>query len=303
MKKILFTRNFQYPTGGHVTVRDYFMHSLNHPEIDPYIYFTPESKYAGSETWQNVPQERIVKEFVPEDYDLFFVGGKDWRFLPFDFGRKKVINIIQGIKHAKEAELRSYLKRPAYRICNSHEVHEAILPFISGVAEVIHNAVDFTLFHGHGRKNPNSVLIWGLKNIELADQLYQELKKNVNKVRLLIEILPQKEFAKCLQHTDILVALPSQVEGFYKPALEGMASRCAVICADAIGNRCHCIDMETCLQPKSNDFEVHILKIRMLLDNSELKEKIRYRGYEMSQKFTLDEQRRRYYQFLEKYIL
>ena len=50
MPRILFVRDFK-PTkdgrirtsGGHIKVRDYFMHCLQHPELEPYLYFTPRS--------------------------------------------------------------------------------------------------------------------------------------------------------------------------------------------------------------------------------------------------------------------
>jgi glycosyltransferase involved in cell wall biosynthesis len=303
VQKILFTRDFKYSTGGHVTVRDYFIHSLNHPRLAPYIYFTLESKYAGSETWQDISEERIVKELALQDYDLLFVGGKDWRFLPFDLGNKKVINVIQHVKHAKEAELRSYLKRPAYRICNSQEVYEAIAPYATGVTVVINNGVDFELFIENGEKKPNSILIWGLKNIELATMLFEELRKRNLDVQLLVECLPRKDFAKLLHQTDIFVTLPHRTEGAYRPPLEGMACRCIVVCPDAQGNRSYCLDDQTCLQPRYDDLEGYLAMIQRLLQDEELKERIRRNGYEMSQKYSLEEQRRQYYRFLDEYIL
>jgi len=303
VQRILFTRNFKYPTGGDVTVRDYFIHSLNHPKLDPYIYFTPDSKYASSDIWENIPKERVVKELAPDDYDLLFVGGKNWRFLPPNLGNKKVINVIQGVRHAKVPELRSYLQRPAYRICNSQEVYEAVAPFTYGVTEVINTAVDFELFNGNAEKKPNSILIWGKKNPELASGLFEALKKQNLDVQLLVDSLPRREFAKLLYQADIFVTLPVQIEGAHRPPLEGMACRCVVVCSDAIGNRSYCIDGQTCLQPRYDDLDEHLAMIQRLLHDEALKERIRCNGYEMSQKYTLEEQRRRYYQFLEKYIL
>jgi len=303
IKKILFTRNFKYPTGGHVTVRDFFLHSLNDSRLDPFIYFTPNSKYEADETWQTIPKEKIVKELVPEDYDLFFVGGKDWRFLPGDFGNKKVINAIQGVRHATEPELRAYLDRPAYRICNSQEVYEAVAPFVNGVAVVISNGVDTTLFNVRGGKKTNSILIWGKKNPELAVRLFEELKRGNVDVQLLVDSLPRKEFARLLHATDIFLTLPAKIEGAHRPPLEGMACRCAVVCSDAIGNRSYCKDGQTCLQPRYGDFDEHLAAIQRLLHDERLKEKIRRHGHEMSQRYGMEEQRRQYYRFLDEYIL
>jgi glycosyltransferase involved in cell wall biosynthesis len=303
IKKILFTRNFKYPTGGHVTVRDFFVHSLEHPQLDAFIYFTPNSKYEADETWQNIPQEKIVKEFVPNDYDLFFVGGKDWRFLPDNFGDKKVINAIQGVRHATVPELRSYLARPAYRICNSQEVYEAVAPFVNGDAVVINNGVDCALFNHRAEKKANSILIWGKKNPELAVRLFEELQQWHVDVQLLCDSRPRQEFARLLRVSDIFVTLPVQIEGAHRPPLEGMACRCVVVCSDAIGNRSYCLDGQTCLQPRYGDLDEHLAAIQRLLNNEQLKEKIRRNGYEMSRRYSMEEQRRQYYLFLDKYIL
>jgi glycosyltransferase involved in cell wall biosynthesis len=302
-QKILFTRNFKYPTGGHVTVRDFFIHSLRHPRLDAFLYFTPQSKYGADKTWQDIPCERIVNELAPDDYDLLFVGGKDWRFLPGVLGHKKVINAIQGVRHATEPELRSYLGRPAYRICNSPEVYEAVAPFVNGVAVVINNGVDTTLFNHRAEKKTNSILIWGKKNPALAARLFEALKRWHVDVQLLVDSLPRQEFAQLLQAADIFVTLPVPIEGAHRPPLEGMACRCAVVCADAIGNRSYCIDGQTCLQPRHGDFDGHLAAIQRLLHDERLKERIRRHGHEMSQRYGMEEQRRQYYRFLDEYIL
>ena len=111
------------------------------------------------------------------------------------------------------------------------------------------------------------------------------------------------EFAAILSAADIFVALPNATEGFYRPGLEGMACRSAVVCSDAVGNRCYAIDGLTCLQPAYGDFEGHLEAVRRLLEESELREALRSKGYERSGEFSLEAQRSRYYEFLERYIL
>ncbi len=303
MKKILFIRRFKYPTGGHITVRDYFMHSLEHPQLSPYMYFTPESDYHESDIWQPIPRERILPQLGFEGFDLIFLGGKDWRYVPEHGVGGKIINIVQHVKHAKKDELRSYLKREAFRICISREVQEAIQPFIQGVSVVIPNAVDFKIFRDNGQKRPNSILIWAQKNPALGQKLYSALAARNLEVEVLVDALPREAFAARLQQADIFVALPNRTEGFYRPSIEGMASRCAVICSDAKGNRSHCIAGETCLQPVYNHFEQHLQSVMQLIESPDLKEKIRAKGYETAQSFSMDMQKKKYYQFLETFIL
>ena len=45
------------------------------------------------------------------------------------------------------------------------------------------------------------------------------------------------------------IFLPNKTEGFYLPALEGMAMETLVICPDCIGNRSFCLPGFNCLRP------------------------------------------------------
>ncbi|MCI0465871.1 MAG: glycosyltransferase, partial [Beijerinckiaceae bacterium] len=64
----------------------------------------------------------------------------------------------------------------------------------------------------------------------------------------------------------IAVTLPHEAEGFFLPALEGMALGCAVICPDCIGNRGFCIDGETCLMPSAELEELAAAVMRLAGD-------------------------------------
>ena len=45
----------------------------------------------------------------------------------------------------------------------------------------------------------------------------------------------------------VTLYLPNRLEGFYIPALEGMALGTLVVCPDSVGNRSYCRDGENCL--------------------------------------------------------
>jgi glycosyltransferase involved in cell wall biosynthesis len=45
------------------------------------------------------------------------------------------------------------------------------------------------------------------------------------------------------------VAIPNPKEGFYLPAVEGMAAGTLVVCPDCIGNRTYCLDGENSFRP------------------------------------------------------
>jgi glycosyltransferase involved in cell wall biosynthesis len=303
MRKILFLRNFKKISGGHVKVRDYFMHCLHQPRLDAYLYFTPNSKLLGDAFWAQVPADRIVREIHVEQYDLFFVAGKDWELLPHALDGKKIINLIQHVKHGDSSDERfSYLSRYCLRICVSHQVLEAIAPYANGKAVVIENGIPLELFSADSKKIDQSILIWARKNPQLGHTLYERLQERKAKVRLLIDYLPREAFAQTLAQSDVFVALPNRTEGFYLPALEAMAARCAVVCSDAIGNRSFCMDGQTCLMPEFDDDDSHFEAIDRLLASRELKEKIRAQGAAKAQDFSLQTERDKFYRMLEKFI-
>jgi glycosyltransferase involved in cell wall biosynthesis len=47
----------------------------------------------------------------------------------------------------------------------------------------------------------------------------------------------------------VTVFIPNPKEGFYLPALEGMALRTIVVCPDCVGNRSFCLDGVNCFRP------------------------------------------------------
>jgi len=303
VKRILFIRNFKHRTGGHVTVRDYFLHCMAHPQIDPYVWFSPESDMANNDLWASIPKDRFLQELHPFEYDALFLDGVDWQFLPDDLVGLPVINAILHVRHAVQKQRKRLLARPALRICNSPEVEEAIRPFANGPLVTISNAVDYGLFRSDAEKTTGSVLIWAQKAPELGQRLHETLLAEGLPSSLMIESIPRAEFAERVARADIFVALPNETEGFYRPALEGMACRCAVVTTDAIGNRQYAIDGETCLMPPYGDFDQTLSAVHRLLGDTELRERLRERGFAKSQEFSLEAQRRKFYAFLDEYIL
>jgi len=304
MQKILFVRKFKKPSGGQLKVRDYFGHCLYHPHLKPYLYFTPDSDWQSSSFWDGVPKDRLVREVEPAYYDFIFLAGRDWEYVPEIPATCCVINYIQHVKHAEANDKRhEFLRRPAWRICVSEEVAAAVSPFASGEVSVIKNGIPLELFHAAASKNKNSILILARKNPDLGTKLFETLKSQDRQVSLLVDYIAREDFARRLRENDIFVALPHETEGFYLPALEAMASGCAVICSDAIGNRSFCRHEETCLMPAYNNYEEHLQMIEKLLANFDLKETIRRRGLQIAPTFSLETERKAFYHLLERIII
>lgn len=309
--KILFTRRFRKTfgnhlrtSGTHVKVRDYFMHCLQHPELEPYLYFTPDSEFEESEVWQEVPRERIVRAIALADYDALFLTGRDWKLLPKTYKGKTIINLLQSLEQCDPQHwVFRYLKKPALRICVSREIHEAILPHVATPAVTIRNGIPLELFRPALKKHDNAVLIWARKQPDLGEKLFHELQTRGHAVTLLRDYLPRARFAECLSRGDIFVCLPQPLEGFYLPALEAMASGCAVVCADAVGNREFCAHEETCLMPACGDFDDHLAMIERLLAEQALKKRLQQQAIKTAQAYSLENERAQFHQFVEAYAL
>lgn len=301
MKKILFIRKYKKPSGGQIKVRDYFLHCLHHPALEPHLYFTPDSKWQDDALWAQVPRAQVAAKIEVQHYDALFLAGKDWDYLPPVPGHPAILNFIQHVKHGDPGSDRfPYLARPALRICVSEEVRAAIAPHMNGRAVVIKNGVPLNLFAA-APKRPNSILIWARKNPALGTRLCRLLSAG-HEVTLLLDYLPRAEFARALARSDIFVALPHQTEGFYLPALEAMAARCAVVCSDAVGNRGFCRHEQTCLMPAFNHEQQHLAMIERLLSLPELKEKIRARGFEQAQSYSLESERAAFHRLVEEFL-
>lgn len=302
MKRMLFVRGYKQRRGGHITVRDFFAHSMKHPEIDPYIYFKPGSDLTN-DVWASVPEERYVTDLRPLDYDLLFIGGRTWRLLPDDLGDTLVINVILHIRHAKLPSYKRFLGRPAFRIADAQEVADAIAPLANGPVEVIHESIDLDMFPRAVEKVPGSVLIYGQKNPSLADRLAAALRQDGVTVASFNEGVPQTEFARLMASAEIFVGLPNRTEGFYRPPVEAMACGTAVVSSDAVGSRVHLIKDVTCLQPPYGDFDGYLAAIQRLLVDEPLRHHLQARGYDMAQQFSVDRQRERYFDFLGRHAL
>lgn len=311
MLRILFPRDFKETpdgsmrtSGDHVKVRDYFEHALAHPELDPYLYFTPRSVFETSDVWEGVPAERIVRELDVSRYDLFFVTGKEWKLLPRGMEGGRLIQFVQSIRQRDPAhQLFHYFKRPAHRICTSEEVAAAAAPYIREAAVIIANGIPLEIFRPGETRRERSVLIWGRKSRELAQRLRDALVERGLAVDLLIDYVPRREFARRLASCEIAVTLPDKTEGFFLPALEAMACGAAVVCADALGNRSFCIDEQTCLMPGSDDLRAHLAAVERLVEDRPFGDAIRARGLQMAQNFSLEREREAFHRFVHERVL
>src|SRR4051812_45866527 len=174
-KLVLFHRDFQGFTGGHLKVWNYFNHVAASPAFEPRIAFTPDSKWDPTNPWSE--SREYVIDWKPQDADVLFLAGLDWRALTDkQIAEKPIINLIQHQRHADPlSELRNFLKHRAVRICVSEEVANPITEtgIVRGPVHVIPNGIDLSaVFQGPPvAQRKIDILFCGLKAPELAREV------------------------------------------------------------------------------------------------------------------------------------
>jgi hypothetical protein len=253
MRTLAFYRDFQAFSGGHLKVWDYFCHTLASHSFTPTIYFTATSQMNLSNPWV-AAGEQIQSRWEPHKADALFLGGLDWLAVPEDCATP-VVNLVQGVRHANPADPRyKFLQRRAFRICVSKEVELAIMATgkVNGPVITIPAGLDIDRLPQPSRQRDIALLIAGLKQPTLARKLSDELAERGIATTSLTNPLPRPEFLGLLGRAQITVFLPYEKEGFYLPALEGMAMGSLVVCPDCVGNRQFCFHEENCLRPDYN---------------------------------------------------
>ncbi|MEZ5404975.1 MAG: glycosyltransferase family 1 protein [Verrucomicrobiia bacterium] len=257
MKKMLFFRDFQAFSGGHLKVWHYFNHVHHSQTWKPYIYFTPHSLWNETNPWKK-SRESLMESLAQIKPDALFLAGLDWeildQFSPIFKNSLPIVNLIQHTRHAHSSDPRfRFLNRKAIRICVSPEVEKAIqlTQQIQGPCFTIPNGLDFDQMPQPlpSEKKDISLCIAALKQAPLGIRLKKKLEKKFPTIELLTQPIKREEFLNYLNRSQITLFLPTSEEGFYLPALEGMKLQTLVICPDCVGNRSFCHDTQNCFCP------------------------------------------------------
>lgn len=242
MRTVLFFRRYRSFHGGHLKVWDYFTHVLATPGFDARIGFDARSTWDAGNPWRAAPRY-VVDAWRDVRPDLFFVAGRDWQLLdrhPDADRGLPVLNLIQHVRHAEEDHPKTqFLSRRAIRICVADEVADALHATgrVEGPVVVIPNGIDVGDASVAEEPREVDLLIAGLKQPALAATLAQRLAAPGRRLDVLTEPLPRPDFLARLGRARTTVFLPNETEGFYLPALEGLALGTLVVCPDCVGNR------------------------------------------------------------------
>lgn len=253
VSNVLFHRDFHGLTGGHLKVWHYFNHINSTKNYQAQVYFTPDSCWQEN-PWESV-KHLVLDVWEPAKADILFLAGMDWLALAPSARQQPpcpVINLIQHVRHANPNNpLFEFLSYPATRICVSQEVAHAISSTgrVNGTVFVIPNGIDFSVLDKTENARLIDLLIVGYKQRLIAKKVAENLKVAGYHPIVLLEQLPRAEYLKLIASANVTLFLPNPTEGFYLPALEGMALGTLVICPDCVGNREFCNDNDNCLFP------------------------------------------------------
>lgn len=256
-RNVLFYRDFQGFTGGHLKVWHYFNHVQHSAQFQAQIAFSSATHWDHTNPWLAI-REQALPLWNADSADVLFIAGMDWEVLSpaqRQTPPRPIINLIQHVRHADpEQALYQYLHHRAIRICVSQPVSDTLQASgrVNGPIFTINNGLDW------GELPPQladwaareiDLLIVGIKQPALALEIHQQLEALPQRIEVLTAPIPRADFLQRLGSSKIVLLLPHVTEGFYLPALEGFALGTLVICPDCVGNRLFCRPAENCLQP------------------------------------------------------
>lgn len=322
MKRVLFFRNFDAPSGGHLKLRDYFEHVRVTPGFEAKIMMAAGSRWDKSNPWWDVP-ELVIQEDEWRKYqpDLLFLEGMDWEFLkPSERAEPPmpVVNLIQGLRHADSGNPRyEFLTHPATRICVSPEVQAALegTRRVNGRLVTNINGIDPRAMPALrpaekrmwdlvvvGAKHPGRARAIGEKLAKLAEKKMGILPAPFPGLRLKVldEMVEREKFLEILVDARAALFMPLEQEGFYLPALEAMALGTLVICPDVVGNRSFCLDGLNCLRPPfTDDALLRSCRFGLRLSVAD-RQTLTQGGRKMAENHTLEGERRGFRSILEE---
>jgi hypothetical protein len=304
--QVLFFRDFRRFTGGDLKVWDYFNHVRASPRHEALIRFTEDSIWGNSNPW-NAAREHVVRFGEPVSPDVLFLSGVDWRMIERTErpeSRVPIVNLIQHVRHAcpdDKLGRHRYLSHKAIRICVSPEVAHAIEQTgrVRGPIFTIPDAVDLERLAAHARPGPRELdlLVLANKQPERGHAVLEQLAGV--RARIVDERSPHAEVLDLIASAAVTVFVPNPKEGFYLPALEGMALGTIVVCPDCVGNRSYCIDRENCFRPAYETESIVAAASEALQRRGELEELVSRAGA-TARRYDLPGERKAFLEILDR---
>ena len=324
-KRMYFMTPTFRPVGGVVKVFDYVNHALS-LGYEP-IIACPESYKPGLPLFEIPRFSGISPENgIPfTDLEKVAVGPHDLAFLSWPTHyeiveprlsrwtrHEQVIFIVQNVRWANPKFTGGYavrlLSRPMARIMTNDVVFEAVKLYLnpSSMSEVILLGNESGFFAkertgGFGSPMRVGYTTWksGVGD-EVARMLADDPRFEFRAIR---EPVGWRELRELYQWSDVFLATPLVEEGFYMPGLEAMAAGAVVISSDAGGNRAYCRFGENCIEVGFEDAGGYVGALKSLREGGTQEiERLRRGGYEVVKLHTLEHERERFGEFMERLV-
>jgi hypothetical protein len=248
---------------------------------------------------------RFGQEVKP---DVLFLSGVDWRMIERDERAESaipIVNLIQHVRHACPGDKLGrdrFLPHKAVRICVSPEITHALegTGRVRGPMFTVPDAVDLEALAGHVIAGPRDLdlLVLSNKQPELGHAVLGRLG-DAGRTHIVDVRTPHAEVLDLMGRAAVTVMVPNPKEGFYLPALEGMALRTVVVCPDCIGNRSFCIDGVNSFRPAHEEEAIVEAAREALARRDELREMLD-NAIETAHAHDLPNERRAFLEILDR---
>jgi hypothetical protein len=324
-KRMYFMTPTFRPVGGVVKVFDYVNHAISlgyEPVIacpesyEPNLPLFRIPRFSGISPENGVRFTGLEKVAVGP-HDLAFLSWPThYEILEPRLSRwtrhEQVIFIVQNVRWANPSFTGGYalrlLSRPMARIMTNDVVLEAVKPYLnpSSLSEVILLGNDSGFFAKERTGGLGSPVRVGYTTWKsgVGDEVARMLGGEPGfEFRAIRDPVGWQELRDLYHWSDVFLATPLVEEGFYMPGLEAMAAGAIVISSDAGGNRAYCRFGENCLEVSFEDAEGYVGALKSLREGSAGEvERLRRGGYEAVEQHTLEHERERFGEFMERLI-
>ena len=109
----------------------------------------------------------------------------------------------------------------------------------------------------------------------------------------------RQETIDAINEARVTLFLPNPTEGFYLPAIEGMALRSVVVCPDVIGNRTFCLPDRNCYFPDFTEGSILEATEAALALTGSGRERLLAAGVSTASEHSLTQERLAFYEVLD----
>jgi len=280
-----------------VRSKNWTRHFFNAFNIKPFWFKNLKAKVLRVFDWsaENIPNADILVA------DSWKVAAATYR-LPEERGFKlHFIQHDERLYHGPIEGVSEAYRLPMKKIVISTWLRDIMKKEFNSDSELIVTPVDFKQFYfiKEARKEkPIRVIMlhhtYAWKGVDRGKAAFEKVKKEFPDIQLVLFGARQKkidiecdeyfynpkqeDMAKMYSSCHIFLC-PSEYEGLGMPAMEAMACRCAVATFDTGGSRDYAIDGETAMVAKQGDTGELATKLKMLVADNNLREKIAENGY------------------------